>query len=96
MGYKVEFNTILSVPGDVLDVSSLEIGKIYEVTKDGERIFPLNIPIDLSDESYHFVAKVVVRKLTLEKGKTTLFIEVQKIFSAHEANVISSNFAKEA
>lgn len=70
MGYKLEFNTILSITSDTLNVSELEAGKQYTTVKDGERLFPLNIPIDLCDSEYKFYAKVAVRKLILFDGKT--------------------------
>jgi hypothetical protein len=96
MGYHLEFNTILSVPVGRLDLSQLEVGKSYDVIKDGERIFPLNIPIDLCGEDYKFVAKVAVRKLILSKGETVLSFDVLKLFNDEESRVISDNFSKEA
>ncbi len=97
MGFKLEFNTILSLPGDQDHLASeLQTGNTYTVIKSGERIFPVNIPIDLSDSSYKFVAKVVVRKLTISTGKTELTIEVVKLFDDIESKVISDNFSKHA
>lgn len=96
MGYKLEFNTILSVPEGQLDLANLAVGKTYEVTKSGERLFVLNIPIDLCGDDYQFIAKVVIRKLTLSRDKTELLVEVLKLFSPEESLVISKNFAKQA
>ena len=96
MGYKLELNTILSLPKSTIDPSTLEMGKRYTVEKPGERLFPLNIPIDLSDDEYEFYAKVAIRKLILTKGKTELEFEVLKIFNENESKVITQNFAKQA
>lgn len=96
MGYKLEFNTILSIKSGTLDASELVAGKQYTTIKDGERLFPLNIPIDLCDSEYQFYAKVAVRKLVLYGGKTELHFDVLKIFSNVESKVITENFAKSA
>lgn len=96
MGYKLEFNTILSIPDGALDLSSLTVGQRYTVNKPEERIFPLNIPIDLCGSDYIFIAKVAVRKLTLTEGNTELELDVIKLFDENESKIISENFAKHA
>lgn len=96
MGYKLEINTILSIPPNQLNLTDLEVGKIYSITKSGERLFVLNIPIDLCNDSYNFLAKVAIRKLTLIRDKTILEFEVLKKFSATESKIITDNFTKQA
>ena len=96
MGYKLEFNIVLSITSSTLKVSELEAGKQYTTIKDGERLFPLNIPIDLCDSEYNFYAKVAVRKLILCEGKTELNFDVLKLFTDAESKVITENFAKSA
>jgi hypothetical protein len=94
MGYHLEFNCLLSVPSDLLDLKNMKAGEVHQITKEKERLYPLNIPIEICDENYQYYGKVAVRKLTLEAGKTTLEIEVLKIFSASEAAVYTNNFMK--
>lgn len=96
MGYNLEVNTILSVPDGQIDLQHLTVGTQYKVVKSGERLFVLNIPIDMCDENYVFVAKVAVRKLTLSRNETQLEIEVMKLFTNEESKIISDNFSKEA
>lgn len=96
MGYRLEFNTILSVPDGQVDLDNLVVGQSYKITKPNERLLPLDIPIDLSDENYRFIAKAAVRKLTLTKSQTELEVEILKLFTPEESKVISDNFAKEA
>lgn len=96
MGYSLRFNCLLSVSKQDLDLHSLEVGKRYQIVKEKERLYPLNIPIEICDDEYQYYGKVAVRKLTLETGKTTLEIEVLKIFSKEEAAVYTNNFIKAA
>ena len=94
MGYPIMFNCLLTVAKTDLNLGALEVGKRYSLAKSGERLYPLNIPIEISDEDHAYYGKIAVRKLTLEAGKTLLEIEVLKIFNADEAAVYSSNFIK--
>jgi|GEM_PF-2000410 len=94
MGYRLEFNCLLVVSRDLLDLKGLQLGKTYHIIKDGERLYPLNIAIEVCDESYHYYGKVAVRKLTLEADKTSLDIEVLKIFTSEEAAVYTNAFVK--
>ena len=94
MGYHLEFNCLLVVPNTELDLSTLEIGKRYKVEKKEERLYPLNIPIEICDKNYKYYGKVAVRKLSLETGKTFLEIEVLKIFDENEAEVYTKNFIR--
>jgi hypothetical protein len=92
MGYLLEFNCLLRVPGSQIDLRHIAVGQRYRIEKDKERLYPLNIPIEICDEDYRYYGKVVVRKLTLETGKTSLEIEVIKVFSADEAAIYTNNF----
>lgn len=94
MGYDITFNCLLSVPPEALDLAQLEVGKQYILTKGGERLYPLNIPIEICDSEHRYYGKVAVRTLTLESGKTQLTFEVLKVFSPEEAAVYTSNFIK--
>lgn len=92
MGYHLEFNCLLSVNKDVFDLTVLEVGGKYSLVKDGERLYPLNIPIEICDGEYKYYGKIAIRKLTLESGKTTLEFDVLKLFSEAEAQVYTDNF----
>lgn len=94
MGYPIIFNCLLTASKTDLDLSTLEVGRHYSLEKNGERLFPLNIPIEICDEDHKYYGKVAVRKLTLEAGKTTLQIEVLKIFDENEADVYTRKFIK--
>lgn len=94
MGYPIIFNCLLTVSKTDLDMSTLKVGAHYLIEKKGERLYPLNIPIEICDEDHRYFGKVAVRTLTLKAGKTILDIEVLKVFNKNEADVYSSNFIK--
>ena len=94
MGYHLEFNCLLVVPKDTLDLNTLELGANYRITKEKERLYPLNVPIEICDDDYKYYGKVAVRKLALEADKTSLEIEVLKIFNADESAIYTSNFIR--
>lgn len=60
MGYFAEVNTLLRLPKDSLDASKLEVGKVYSVEKENERIFPVRCAVLLegSDGIFMAIAKL--------------------------------------
>ena len=94
MGYNVEFNCLLKIPHDELDIRTLVVGQRYTLTKDGERLYPLNVPIEFCDEKYIYYGKAAVRRLTLEANKTVLEIEILKIFDTQERDIFTRNFIR--
>lgn len=95
MGYLLEINSLLKIPKTSgIDLKKIKAGEKYTVEKQGERLYPLNIPLDLCDEDYKYYGKVVIRKLSLEKGKTVLEFEVIKVFDQEESRVFSKNFIR--
>ncbi len=94
MGYHIEFNCLLVVSPDQLDLGELKKGDVRTIVKDEERLYPLNIPIEVCNQDYRYFGKVAVRKLSLVKGSTTLQIEILKIFDESEAEVYTKNFIR--
>ncbi len=94
MGYLLEINSLLRIPPNSINLSKIKVGDKFTIEKDGERLFPLNIPIEICDENYTYYGKVVIKKLTLENQKTILEIEVIKVFSKEEAQIFTKNFIK--
>ena len=93
MGYQLEFNCLLRLPKS-FDTNILKLQNTLTIEKEDERLYPLNIPLEICDYDYNYLGKVSVTKLTLEKGKTTLDIKVLKIFSPQEAKIFTDNFIK--
>jgi len=91
----LEINSLLKIPKQAFDLSKIKKGEKYGVIKTGERLYPINIPVDICDEKYVYYGKVVIRKLTLEKNKTHLEIEILKVYNKEESRIFTRNFIKE-
>src|SRR5688572_18881474 len=95
MGYNIEFNCLLTVPNEQLDLKTLKQGDKAQIIKDGARLYPVGIAIEICDKNtYTYYGKVFVNRLTLEADKTILDIEVAKVFSDEEVKVFTDNFIK--
>ena len=91
MGFKTEFNWALKLkPENGLDESKLEIGKVYDFSKNGYRTYPVDIPIDLINQNWEAVAKVIVIEFKNYKGKTYGKYKVLKIYEGKEKEVLTS------
>lgn len=93
MGYTLEFNCLLVVPNAQLDLKTLKAGDKVQIIKDGSRLYPVDIPIEICDkDTYTYYGKVAIRKLTLQDNKTVLEIEMLKVFNEQESRIYTSNF----
>ena len=91
MGHIVEFNWALKLkPEQGLDEDKLKVGMICNFFKEGNRMYPLDIPIDLINENWEAVAKVVITQLENKKGKTTGKFKVLKIYEREEKKILTN------
>lgn len=72
----------------------VELGKKYTIVKDGYRVVPFMVPMELADANFKYLGKARVTKVMVEGESTTLEIEVLKVFTAEESEVFSNNFVK--
>lgn len=86
MGFPIKFNWVLQC--DIPSV--LKNGDKYPFVKDGNRVFPIDTPIDLIDTNRNAVAKIKVKRFTNEPLKTSGEFEVVKIYSGNEKDVLSN------
>ncbi len=91
MGYMVELNTLLGLPGD-FDKSSLEVGRKYTIIKDNERAFPLHIAVIMIDKEWNFYGYAVVHSAIVKDQKTVFEFEVLTLFPEKEREIYSNNF----
>jgi|Deesub1362A_J573_1020465.scaffolds.fasta_scaffold01835_6 hypothetical protein len=72
MGYKIEINWVLKLPSHQIfqDKESLKEGEIYEFEKAEERLYPLNLPIELVNENWEILAEISIVEITISNGKT--------------------------
>ena len=88
MGFEIKFNWVLQItPPEKLDIDSID--SILDFSKTGNRVFPINTPIDLIDENREAIAKVRIVEFTNSDGKTTGKYQIIKVYSGIEKEILS-------
>ena len=94
MGFPIEINSLLVIPAGTINSEEFVEGSSRSLSKDGQRIYPVNVPIEFCDENYKYLGKVLIRALTIKSNQTKLEFEVIKMFSVEESRVFTDNFIK--
>lgn len=90
MACNIKMNGLLTFNDDFSGF--IEIGKTYVVKKDGYRIMPFQIPMELADANFKYLGKAKVIKIVVEGDYTEITFEVLKVFSEEEARVYTANY----
>ena len=86
MGFSIKFNWVLQI--DAPDGLSGSAGP-YPFNKSGNRVFPLDTPIDLIDPDRNAIAKIRVVSFTNVSGQTTGLFNVIKLYTGEEQTVLT-------
>jgi len=86
MGFSVKFNWVLQFD----PVDQLEMKQVYDFQKAGNRVFPIETPIDLIDTDRNALAKIKVVSFSNSISDTSGKFEVVKIYSGVEKTVLSN------
>jgi hypothetical protein len=81
MGMPCEINNILKLTTLQGHPSHLQPRSEHQAAKEGYRIFPVDVPIALVDDSWMAHADVIVRMLTWSEGKTVVRFEIDRVYS---------------
>lgn len=86
MGFQVKFNWALQIdePTDLVE------GRVYDFIKSGNRVFPIEIPIDLINSSREAVAKIHILEFCNNKIETRGKYKIIKIYKGEEKNILTS------
>tara|TARA_Y100000310_G_C20607740_1_gene776400 strand:- start:1121 stop:1447 length:327 start_codon:yes stop_codon:yes gene_type:complete len=96
MDSKIEFNWALKLkPENGLDESLLREGEIYNFTKSGNRVYPLNIPIDLINQDWVALARVIVIEYTNKENIITGRYRIVRIYNEEERRSITDYWKKD-
>lgn len=68
----------------------LEVNSVNEFSKSGNRVFPLDTPIDLIDLERNAVAKIKVTSFTNDQNTTSGFFQVIKLYQGDEKKILSA------
>ena len=81
MGYKIEFNWQLKLKPEYGLPKNLVRGRVYKFKKPEERLYPINIPIELWDYIHKFpLAKIEISEVSISKNQTEGKFKIIKIF----------------
>ena len=96
MGSKIEFNWALKLkPENGLNEDILKEGEIYQFTKTGNRVYPINIPIDLINQDWKALARVIIIEYTNKEDIITGRYRVVRVYSEEESKSITDYWAKD-
>jgi hypothetical protein len=79
MGMPCEVNSILKLSSEQFP-AVLELMKIHQVQKDGYRILPMDVPLQLVDENWLAHGEVVLSKLIWQNQQTELEFTINRIY----------------
>ena len=81
---------------DKSDISNqLEVGKKYNFSKNGHRLYQIKVPMDLRDENWHAYGRCVITEYTLGNGKTVGTYIIVKIFDKEQSKQVTKAFVSD-
>jgi len=86
MGFSVKFNWVLQISLP----EQLEIQARYKFEKMGNRIYPLETPIDLIDKERNAIAKIKVISFQNTFEKTHGEFEILKVYMGDEKRILTN------
>lgn len=84
MGSLFEFNWIMKISRSQGLPESPVPGDKYPFTKEGYRVYPIDVPIELIDDSWTALALVVITSITLAANTTSGTFKVIKLYEGSE------------
>lgn len=82
MGMPCEVNSILKLKPAQGYPTALQPENSYIGQKEGYRLFPIDVPIPLVDQTWMAYADVIITKLTWAEGMTHLEFKIARLYSS--------------
>jgi hypothetical protein len=82
MGMPCEVNSVLKLSTEQGYPDKLSLLRTYKGIKQGYRILPVDVPIDLVDSNWISRCQVIVEKLVWTKSTTEVHFKVYRFYSA--------------
>lgn len=73
----------------------LEIGKKYSFSKNGHRLYQINVPMDLRDQDWNAFGRCVITEYTLGNGKTSGMYVMVKIFDEEQRKQVTGTYVSD-
>lgn len=91
MRYQTEFNYMLKIREWQWLPSEPEVGKAYQFSKTIERIYPIGLPIFLTDDDLRVIGKCVVTEYTVWDGNTSWSYTIISIYDEEISRVMTDD-----
>ncbi len=90
MGFQTEFNWVLKLKKEQGLPDNFIVGETCEFFKSGSRVYPINAPIDLLNERWEAVAKVIILETKNDNINTVGKFKILKKYVGMEKEVITA------
>lgn len=87
MGCIYEWNWILKLSHE--QIPKLEEGKKFAFRKNGIRIYPIDMPIDLVNENWEAIARCVIISATMEKEETRGEYRILSVYDEAQKSIVT-------
>lgn len=82
MGMPCQVNSILKLTRSQGYPDPLILHTHHTVTKSGYRIFPIDVPLALVDETWHAYADVTIHRLVWQDQETTIDFQLVRLYDS--------------
>lgn len=92
MGSLLEFNWILKLSDK--SIISLSIGTVYHFKKDGIRMYPIDVPIDLVNQNWEAIACCTISKIIITSNSTKGEYRVVEVYNDDKKAFLTEQWRK--
>jgi len=89
MGFRFEFNWVLKLKKEQGLPENPMVGEVYDFFKEGTRVYPIGVPIDLVSGKWESVAKIMVIEARQDGLNTIGKFKIIKRFAGIEKEMIT-------
>lgn len=73
----------------------LVLGKEYHFSKEGHRLYQINVPMDLRTGDWKFLGRIIITEFTVGKNRTEGTFILVKEFSENEKETITKAYVSD-
>ena len=70
----------------------LVLGNEYHFSKEGHRLYQLNVPMDLRTDDWIFLGRIIITEFTVGRNRTEGTFILVKEFSEHDREIITKTY----
>lgn len=90
MGTIYEVNWILKLNDD--NPNNYITGKEHTFKKDGMRLYPIDVPLDLVNVNWEAIASCIVKQIAIDKEKTVGIYEILDVYEGEKKALLTEQW----